>query len=357
MGPEEFTINKNNQTQRIIFLDYLRVFAFLSVLIGHKFYTELSQYISTFSTPHITQKYLSNLFLSMFQGGGAGVVVFFMISGYIILHVLQKEKPFEFIIKRIFRIYPLLIFAIFIQVLLSFLTSHSITDLGVILSQMSLMGDFINTPYALAGVEWTLRVEIFFYILMFLLSFTIFLKNKSYILFSILAILTLSVKFISPFPTENFVGYFTSYFPFLFLGSVLYMYEKKRINLLAFLIFVFIVFYRYFKAMEDYSPHWQNSNFAIVGFSIFIILWLTRNKSQHLPNFINHYITTFALLTYSVYLFHNFLWSYISKFIGYIGMDNKFIVFLILLLWCTLVYKLIETPMNKLGKMISKKVL
>ncbi len=56
-------------TSRIIFLDYLRVFAFLSVLIGHKFYAGLSSYISSFDKPHITQQYLSNFFLSIFQGG------------------------------------------------------------------------------------------------------------------------------------------------------------------------------------------------------------------------------------------------------------------------------------------------
>ncbi len=347
----------NNPIQRIYFLDYLRVFAFLSVLIGHKFYAPLSQFVTNLSTPHITQQYLSNVFLSMFKGGGAGVVVFFMISGYIILHVLQKEKPFEFLVKRIFRIYPLLIFAILIQVLLAFFFKDKSIDLSTNLIQMSLMGDFFNTPYALSGVEWTLRVEIMFYFFMFILSFTKILRSNPYIYYSILIALTISIKYISPFPTENFVGYFTTYVPFLFLGSVIYIYEKKSINIIALLLFIFIVFYRYFKAIEDFSNSWLNSNFAIVGFLIFMVLWLVRDQLHKLPNSINKNITLLALLTYSVYLFHNFLWGYIAKFLEIIGIENKIFIVLILFLWCFIVYKLIETPMNNIGKKLSKKLL
>jgi len=347
----------NIPLQRIYFLDYLRVFAFLSVLIGHKFYIPLSQFVMNLSTPHITQQYLSNAFLSMFRGGGAGVIVFFMISGYIILHVLQKEKSFEFLVKRIFRIYPLLIFAILIQVILAYFAHNKSIDLSTTLIQMSLMGDFFNTHYALSGVEWTLRVEVMFYIFMFILSFTKILQNNSYVFYFILIILTLSLKYIAPFPTGNFVGYFTTYIPFLFLGSVVYLYEKKSINIIALLIFIFIVFYRYFKAIEDFSNAWLNSNFAIVGFLIFIFLWLIRDQLHKLPNSINKSITLLALLTYSVYLFHNFLWEYIVKFLEIIGIENKTFIVIILFSWCFIVYKLIETFMNNIGKKLSKKLL
>ena len=35
--------------------------------------------------------------------GGAGVVVFFLVSGYIIAHVLQTEAARQFLLKRFFR--------------------------------------------------------------------------------------------------------------------------------------------------------------------------------------------------------------------------------------------------------------
>ena len=341
--------------KRIIFLDYARVFAFLSVLIGHKFYIQLDTFISSFNTPHITQQYLANIFSSMFMGGGAGVVVFFMISGYIILHVLQKESPFEFLIKRFFRIYPLLIFAVIVQVLLTYFISHQKINLSTILVQMSLMGDFFNTPYALSGVEWTLRTEIMFYFFMFMLSFTTILRDKGYMLLLVLILITFSIQYISPFPTGNFIGYFTTYVPFLFLGSVIYMYEKKTINIVALLGFVTIVFYQYFEAIEKYSSPWLNTNFAITGFFVFLFLWLFQNKLEQLPDIINKLIIKLALLTYSVYVFHLFLWPYLAGFLEKIGLHSSIFILFSLLAWCTIMYLIIETPMNTIGKKLSKR--
>jgi peptidoglycan/LPS O-acetylase OafA/YrhL len=290
----------------------------------------------------------------MFTGGGAGVIVFFMISGYIILYVLQKELPLEFLIKRIFRIYPLLIFAIFIQVILSYVVYNTPINIHTTLLQMSLMGDFFNTPYALSGVEWTLRVEIMFYVFMFILSFTPLLHNKGYVLLLLFTALILSLKMIAPFPNENFIGYFSTHIPFLFLGSVIYMYEKKNINLLALLLFIGITFYTYFKAIEEFSPQWLQTNFAITGFGIFIILWLIRENLQHIPTSINLFINKLALLTFSVYLFHLFLWSYIELLLEHMGLDSSLFILIILFMWCRLMYLFIETPMNRLGQKLSK---
>ena len=59
----------NSSQKRIIFLDYLRIFAFVSVLVGHKFYQDIVGLTEALHTPDITQQYLTNIFLSMFTGG------------------------------------------------------------------------------------------------------------------------------------------------------------------------------------------------------------------------------------------------------------------------------------------------
>ncbi len=68
---------------RLYFLDILRVFAFTSVLVGHKFYAYLINYINDANT-HITIKFFLNLLSPLFAYGGAGVVVFFF--GFWIYH-------------------------------------------------------------------------------------------------------------------------------------------------------------------------------------------------------------------------------------------------------------------------------
>jgi len=336
--------------QRIIFLDYLRVFAFVSVLVGHKFYQEMSSFVMSVPTPHITEQYFINLFLSMFTGGGAGVVVFFMISGYIILHVLQKEKPVEFMIKRVFRIYPLLIVAIITQVLLQ----DAPIDYMQTLQQISLMGDFFQAPHALAGVEWTLRVEIIFYILMFILSFSFLLRDKGYLLLSVFSLLSIFLFCFAPFPNAGWSkAYLSMYFPFLLIGSTIYLYEHNRVNIYALIGFVLLVFTLCFKLTAQYQQNWQQTNFILVGFLVFVFFWSLRNKKFILHPYIDKHVITLSLLTYSVYLFHNFLWTYIGQITNTMGLESKYWIVFFLLFWCFVMFKLIEMPMNKVGKKIA----
>lgn len=333
--------------KRILFLDYLRVFAFLSVLIGHKLYIEVENIINLYPSTHITQQYLVNFLLSAFYGGGAGVIVFFMISGYIILHVINYENPIEFLIKRFFRIYPLLIFAIILQAILLIYENKQPLNYTNLLLQMSLLGDFFNTPHSLAGVEWTLRIEIIFYAFMALVSF-LRIQNKGYILVLLFIVFTIFLKKIAPVPNGLMIGYFTIFFPFLFLGSVIYLFEKKKINFITMALFVIFIFENYFSMVNEFHKNRLDSNFAIVGFFIFILVWLLRNNLSNIK--INSYIILISSLTYSIYLFHNYLWDYIGLFFN---TGNKLFIFLILLIFCFIVTKLIENPMNKVGKILA----
>ena len=61
---------------RLIFLDVLRIFAFISVLIGHKFYDVLDN-LSKNESSHITLRVFFDTLKTACWGGGAGVVVFF----------------------------------------------------------------------------------------------------------------------------------------------------------------------------------------------------------------------------------------------------------------------------------------
>ena len=334
---------------RIVFLDYLRVFAFLSVLIGHKLFGEISNIINLHPSVHVTQQYLVNFLLSMFQGGGAGVIVFFMISGYIILHVINYENPIEFLIKRFFRIYPLLGFAIILEAILWHSLNNNPFNYGNLLLQWSLLGDFFNIPYSLAGVEWTLRVEILFYILMALISF-IGIQNKGYIVLMLFVVITFFLKYIAPFPSELFVGYFTIYFPFLFLGSAIYLFEKKKINFISLGFFIIFIFENYFNMIFEFQKAWLSANFAIVGFIIFMIFWFNRDNLYNIK--FNRYVIFTSTLTYSVYLFHNYLWFFIGE---YFKINSKVLIFMILILFCLIIIRLVENPMNKVGKVIANK--
>jgi peptidoglycan/LPS O-acetylase OafA/YrhL len=79
----------------------MRIFAFASVLIGHKFYPAIERFVADQNNSEMARLALS-LTMPLFYGGVVGVIVFFLVSGYIITHVLQHERPLEFLVKRRF---------------------------------------------------------------------------------------------------------------------------------------------------------------------------------------------------------------------------------------------------------------
>lgn len=342
----------NGNDNRIVFLDYLRVFAFISVLVGHKYHDHFVAYVHN-AEVHATARFLLDLMYPLYQGGGAGVVIFFLVSGYIITHVLQTENAIDFIVKRIFRIYPLYIVAVLVEYLLAYIYQPSVNTANLWL-QLSLMGDFFSTPYALSGVEWTLRVEILFYFYMAVLSSIGFFKKYEKLL-PYIYVLTIGLCcYLAPIPSGDIwsKGYVTIYGPFLLLGSVFYLLQKKVFGLTLFSIFVAILFYHYFSLIESYQKGWRHSHFAFLAFLLFLTCWKLRNSFTLTP-----WIVVLSDLTYAVYLFHNWLFQYLQKWLSNLplnGIGLHISIIGLLLGICYIFVRVVEKPGIKLGRMVIK---
>ncbi len=339
--------------RRIIFLDYLRIFAFVSVLVGHKSYVHALTYINN-ETLHAAPRFVLECLLPLFRGGGAGIIIFFLVSGYIITHVLQSERPTDFFIKRIFRIYPLYIVAVLLQAIDRYYSDGHIPDIGTILPQLLLVGDFFGTPYTLNGVEWTLRVEVVFYVFMGVLRYLNLIHEYPKTLPWILLVATILLGILSPIPSSDIYtkGYFTIYSPFLFLGAFCYLKEIKRVSFSLLIGFTFLVLFQYYYLISVYQPRWIGQHFAALAVVIFLLSWRYR------VNFISTSgIRLFSDLTYSVYLFHNWMWNPIKKALGETSASilHPDIEALFVLLWvCFFMLKLVEKPSVKLGRVVSK---
>lgn len=96
--------------------------------------------------------------------GGAGVDIFFVISGFIIYRVSAGKGPAEFLSDRVRRIYPLWYAASapFALVLLS-RRGIDFAPLATTITLWPVWGDYV-TPYLTAG--WTLSFEMLFYLAM-----------------------------------------------------------------------------------------------------------------------------------------------------------------------------------------------
>lgn len=333
-----------SQSSRILFLDYLRVFAFLSVLVGHKFYGDL-EHLSQKPWLHATARQILQGTLPFFHGGGAGVIVFFLVSGYVISWSLfqKSETCSSFLIKRFFRIYPIYVLAVVVQAVVNGGGG------GPSLKTLSLFGDFWGTPYALGGVEWTLRLEILFYLLMAIFHFCgLFQLRRKYlplILFLFLPILSVS----SPFPNQTwlFVSYTTTYAPFLLLGVMVLLFEKHVIRVNTLFFFIGLVLVQYFYSIAKYQPRWLSTHFVSYGLALFFLAWKLRGAFLPSPM-----ILVLSHLTYSIYLFHNWLFDIFYGFL--VGQEirlwqAKLLALVPLFTVCTLAFYLVERPAIRLG--------
>lgn len=338
------------QRSRIEFLDYMRIFAFSSVLLGHKFLPEMQGVVSDSNT-HITIKYLFEALLALSFGGAAGVVVFFLTSGYIITHVLRVESSVEFAIKRVFRIYPLYMVAVILEVLMNqyifYIPSPPIT---VILQRLFLVGDFFDTPYGLASVEWTLRIEVAFYAFMIMVK-SLGLINKPKYLPAFFMAVSIALYFADPFPSYAgwTDGYTNIFLPMLFVGSIIYLYERKLSPPFACIVAASIICFSSLSYMGESKPYLRDSNFLVCAVGIFILFWAAREKIVG-----GKLITILSEITFGVYLFHNWLWLYFEKWLGDLGFGFapiKLQVVIALFLFCYIAHRTVETYGVRLGRM------
>ena len=156
-------------TRRLAWLDALRGFAALCVVYEH-FGARV------FPGFH-------RLVFSVFDPGLYGVLVFFLVSGYVVPASLERRGSVRaFWIGRMFRLFPLFGFVILATLLLNAFGLASVDgtsqDTGAaVLSHLFMLNDLLGGPN-LVVVIWTLSYEMVFYLLLTAL-FTVGLHRRS----------------------------------------------------------------------------------------------------------------------------------------------------------------------------------
>jgi peptidoglycan/LPS O-acetylase OafA/YrhL len=143
---------------RLAWLDALRGLAALSVAFHH-------------ATYHYAPG-LRRQITAWFDPGMYGVMVFFLVSGYIIPASLERSRSLgRFWVGRMFRIYPLLLFALAAVAMIAAAGMWPLRDglaeldrWAVVLAHLTMLQDLLAVPNAL-NVLWTLSYEMLFYLL------------------------------------------------------------------------------------------------------------------------------------------------------------------------------------------------
>jgi peptidoglycan/LPS O-acetylase OafA/YrhL len=143
----------------------------------------------------------------LFHYGYMGVSLFFIISGFLITDSIYSNSSKSFVIKRIFRLYPVYWISIFLTIITYYISSQfpSYLDIKVVVFNLSMFQRFFGVK-DIDGAYWTLAVELIFYFILILIKYFNRLNNLFNIfLFLILIIFILNLIFKIYFP-ENFMA-------------------------------------------------------------------------------------------------------------------------------------------------------
>ena len=336
--------------KRIHILDSLRGIAALQVLLFH-----------------VNNQLLGDLspIASYFINGISPVAFFFVLSGFVLSYPYFKKNNnidyYKFIIKRIFRIYPLYIVILILVVIFQ----KDVSFIKWIQECSIFFGDF-----SLLYPAWTLEVEI---VGSLFIPFLILLRSNNkiyYWCFSIIIYLAV-IKDIQPYILNFIFGVEVAY---LHAKKELYKFKKFviLISALGYVLINLINIKTYQSVSLYYNTNTFESNLVLVLslispyiyiiaglFSIVIIsCCLESKKIQSMFN--KKVFILLGNLSYGIYLTHFFILFIFTPFLDqlnfitgspvYSYMIILTATFLTSTMLSYLLYNLIEIPFIKLGK-------
>lgn len=342
--------------ERIYFIHYLRAIAVLMVLWGHW----VGQYLHATGQSWILNDWITRFIiepLGIIQYFGFfGVVLFFLISGFIITHTGLKEGKSEFVIKRLLRIYPMLIFSIFVCLLWKENINLPNSDPWHILRSMFLLNYFIPGQTPINGVAWSLVVELQFYFSFIMLSKWIAESPcKGILLQSLLVLWTLvTCRYLGPYYFLFCVSY--SYLPFLLVGQIFYFYSWKRCLSISqctslLLIQYGLILFGTNKIHPDFMT--INNSYLLSFFYATALFLVFLHWREHLAE--NKLVSLIANSSYSIYLLHGnigmvaliLLDNFGATYVQALGLAVIFTAIV-----CYLTWRYIEQPSQRLARQL-----
>ncbi len=314
-----FLLYKNSKFPE---LDGIRAWAICMVVMAH-----VRPWLSSIASEHtgstriVTNGILAVLFNMPFigaKGGGTGVDLFFVLSGFLIVMTIHKNSPsfFRFIQKRYSRLLPVH----FILILGSLPTLSIIT----IVLNIFFLVDFFPLVRNLSLLTWTLSYEILFYVICavwfilwkekkflhtwkFFFAFVIALYGSQWMFGEFLA------AFHIKYPDMNrFIAFF-----FGVALAKLYFLDPRRWNTLKRFFYhaalpglCIIVLFRYtyeqVVAEKIFGELWMNIDFLFLDVGIFLLVGSMLVAGDHWAKrfFRMKALRIIGIISFSMYLSH-----------------------------------------------------
>ncbi|MDB5123514.1 MAG: acyltransferase 3 [Mucilaginibacter sp.] len=301
---------------------------------------------------------------SIVDFGKYGVIVFFVLSAFTISMSIDNKPGFNFrtyLLQRFLRIAPMYYVALLVGFLLGanayYLNYfHVDNDLKSLLLHVSFLNlFFVKYQNNIIGVEWTVPIEFFFYLIIPLLFFQM-LKRPNIIPILLMLAAIVSVSSYKFYTHSNYADlqYNWSLFkyPFSFVfGVVVYLAYRKKIFFIDnpkyanwTMLLLILVFFDYI-----FMGYLYKDLFSTIWIGLLIIACQRRAFITR-AIFENVVVQYLGKISYSIYLVHMLVLTWLgSRYTGYL---NPCLALAITIGISSLTYYLIEKPFIKLGKQL-----
>lgn len=355
---------------RFAHIDSLRAIAALLVVWMHT-----SELFVLFSAPSIQNKIYDVAHVMDF--GRVGVVVFFAISGFVIPSSLRGDRLEccrEFLIKRLFRLYPVYWLSIPFGLVTFWYIWNKDISLSTILWNLTMVQEAAGYE-SVQGQYWTLQTELVFYGLCLLLFLQGVLRSAltlSVLILglSVLCYVPLLLSFVNrplPITLSPAWSMLALHLAVMFWGALFRLwYDGVRMPVLArvsvfgfigcmLAMMVFAVAY-YFLVKQDIKILHFFVPYAL-GVSLFAGLAIYGKLHTR-------WLVWLGTISYSIYLFHPVAMYSLSWLIQYGNLpwlkDWPISAYMLLALVATIAmsavtYKYVELPAMRLGHLLAKK--
>lgn len=296
----------------------------------------------------------SRLFSDWINLGQAGVLAFFLVSGFVIPLSLERRKSLlGFAISRVFRIYPLYLCVFALACLLL----YGAPSPKAVIAQLSFTSDYIHAKNYVPP-SWTLSIESVWYVA-FAFLFTIGLARASWLIAIGLGCVIVAGGLAAlhglPIPMGR-LGMLAT----CVVGLFAYRYfveGRDRKNLYAAAILVAGIVFG-LVAGFGLAPNRANAEFGLtcvliswsLGYAIFATSFFLKPRGR-----VETVMRYLGEISYSIYLVHMFSLAAFER-LGVSGWAYVLLVLLSAIAISAVTFAWIEKPCNRLGTRLSKRV-
>jgi peptidoglycan/LPS O-acetylase OafA/YrhL len=358
-------------SSKILFANQLRGLAAISVVLTHLcgIYWFQKDLIATVTFSPVQPAEVPVWVISMLSSfpvnpGPLGVAIFFLISGLVIPFSFRHNDTGGFLRARLLRIFPTYLAALAVGLAARWASSvfwgqpFSVEPLAVIANAL-LIHD-LGAIGSIDLVNWTLLIELKFYLLFALCRGLVARWRGDFVLALALVVLGLTyvaqlvAPGLSPRPTAVLLGLVTQamYLPFMLLGTLMYLRLQGQLGLVhwvtttAATLLVFAMTWKLGPSAASYSDAGVT---YLWSFGLFLLFFMARRLARPLAP-----LRWLSAISYPFYLVHSMLgYSLLQLLIMGYGLGYTPALALAVgasMLMAWIIHRLVERPSIALGK-------